>query len=101
MNPSNEPKHIVAKPIHPQRTKKSGLNNNRRIWARVCYYYPQYTLEQASKLSYRDIMLLLNTARRIEAERNLTLTQMLAAPHTEKGKGVKDLTKYFEQEADK
>lgn len=93
-----EAKHIVAKPIHSVNENKI---TNRDLWARVAYYYPQYTLKEASKLSVRDINLLLKTARRIEAEKMYNLTQIVASPHTEKGKGVKSLTQHFEQEMNK
>lgn len=88
-------KHIVAKPVHPVDTEKL---SNRELWAMVSYYYPQYTLVEASKLSVRDIKLLLKIARRTQAEKLYNLTQIIASPHTEKGKGVKELTRYFEKE---
>lgn len=88
-------KHIKAKPI-PTKSGKGGKVSNRALWARICYYYPQYTLEEASRLSVRDIRLLLNVANEIEAERFFNLTQIAAAPHTKKGKGVKQLTDYFQ-----
>jgi len=101
MSVAQEPpkeKHIVAKPVrHINENKQS----KRELWGMIAYYYPQYTLKQASKLSARDIMLLLRVARKIEAEKFYNLTQIAAAPHTEKGKGVKQLTQYFEKEIDK
>lgn len=90
----NTPRHIVAKPIYTSKKKKL---SNRRIWATICYYYPQYTLEEASKLSVRDINLLIHTANKIEAERLFSLTQIVAAPHTKKGSGVKKLTETFKK----
>lgn len=90
-------KHIVAKPVHiatAQLTK-------REMWAMVAYHYPQYTLKEASKLSVRDISLLLRTVRKIEAEKMYNLTQIVASPHTKKGEGVKKLTQHFEQEMNK
>lgn len=77
---------------------KNKKNPNRKLWATVCYYYPQYTLKEASKLSYRDISLLLNTAKRLKASEYLRLLDISAAPHTEKGKGVKELRKILEKE---
>lgn len=96
-----ETPHVVAKPIRPQRNGKAGKESNRSMWATICYYYPQYTLESASRLSVRDIRLLLNTARRQEAIKMLQLTQIVAAPHTKKGKGVKDLTKHYQEESER
>ncbi len=89
--------HVVAKSVHQNLGKK--VESNRRLWATVCYYYPQYTLEDARKLSVRDIRLLLGTARRMEAQKMLMLTQIAAAPHTKNGKGVKQLTKHFQNES--
>ena len=89
-----EQKHIVAQPIHKSKSKR---NSNRSIWASVCYYYPQYTLETASKLSVRDINLLMDTANKLEAQKMYMLTQIVASPHTKKGVGVKQLTNTFKR----
>lgn len=78
------------------KTLKKG--SNRELLATVCYYY-NYTLEGASRLPARDVVLLLKTARKIEATRMYNLTQVAAAPHTEKGKGVKKLSEHFKKEA--
>lgn len=67
----------------------------RSLYARVCYFYPQYNLQQAQALPQRDILLLLKTAEQIEAVRMLNLVQISAAPHTKKGAGVKKLTSHF------
>lgn len=88
-----EQPHIVAKSV--REVQAEDAPSKREIWARVCYYYPQYTLEDAAKLSRRDLQLLLKTAIKLEAERNYQLVQIVAAPHTKKGKGVKDLTDHY------
>lgn len=90
-----EPKHIVAKPIRPDNEKTL---TKRELWAEVAYNYPQYTLKQASELSTRDVKLLLRIARREKAVEYFNLTQIAAAPHTEKGKGVKKLTDNFRKQ---
>ena len=77
---------------------KNKKNPNRKLWATVCYYYPQYTLKEASKLSYRDLSLLLNTAKKLKASEYLTLLNITAAPHSVKGKAVKELRKNLEKE---
>ena len=89
MNP--EQKRVKAQPI-PQQTKDI---SKRELWATVCYHYPQYTLEQASKLSIRDIRLLLRVANKIDASNKHDLVQIVAAPHTKKGSGVKKLTEHY------
>lgn len=91
-------KHVVAKPVRLASNEKV---SKRETWAMIAYYYPQYTLKQAARLSARDIGLLLKVARKLEAEKMYNLTQISAAPHTKKGKGVKDLTDYFQKEMKK
>lgn len=88
----DKPKHIVAKPINPVEDNKTG---KRELWATVCYYYPQYTLQEAAQLSVRDIKLLLKVAEKIESAKRYEYTQIVAAPHTKKGAGVKKLTEYY------
>lgn len=80
----------VAKVEAKQTTK-------REIYARLCYFYPQYTLQEAELLPQRDISLLLKIANKIEASNMLNQTQIAAAPHTDKGRGVKKLTEHFKQ----
>lgn len=89
-----EPKHVVAKPIRQIKKKKT---SKRETWAEVCYCYPQYTLEEASKLPLRDINLLLKVAKKQQAEQYFNLTQIAAAPHSEKGKGVQELTDRYQE----
>lgn len=90
-----KPKHIVAQSI---RKEQSHTATNRELWATICYYYPQYTLEEASRLSIRDIKLLLKIAEKLEAQKMLAFTQIAAAPHTKKGQGVKKLTDYYKKQ---
>lgn len=82
--------------IKVQQVPKSKSDSSKRsLYARICYFYPQYNLQQASQLPQRDVLLLLKTAEQIEAVRMLNLTQISAAPHTKKGAGVKKLTTHF------
>lgn len=90
-----KPKHIVAQSIRKEQSHKA---TNRELWATICYYYPQYTLEEASRLSIRDIKLLLKIAEKLEAQKMLAFTQIAAAPHTKKGQGVKKLTDYYKKQ---
>jgi hypothetical protein len=73
--------------------------SKREIYANICYYYPQYTLSMVQKLPARDLKLLLDTAKRNEANKLLLLTQIAAAPHTKNGKGVTKLSNYFKSES--
>lgn len=67
--------------------------------ATLCYYYPQYTYAAARKLPHKRVLLLIKTAQKMEAQRYYNLTQIAAAPHTERGKGVQDLLDLFESQA--
>lgn len=91
----NRPKIVSVKPVRPIKSSKI---SNRELWATVCYYYPQYTLEEAKRLSVRDIKLLLKIAEKKEAEKYLQLVQIVASPHTKKGQGVKQLTNYYKKQ---
>jgi hypothetical protein len=66
------------------------------LLASLCYYYPQYTLSQASKLPLKTVLLLLKVARQHEAVKYHNLTQIAAAPHTNKGAGVRKLSSHYE-----
>ena len=84
---------IKAKPV----TKEPKGDNTLQLLARLCYHYPQYTFVEARKLPARRVRLLLAEAQIIEAERMAQLVQIVAAPHTKDGKGVKKLFNHFKQ----
>jgi len=77
--------------------KNNSRSSKRELYAMVCYYYSQYTLKEAAKLTARDINLLITTARKIEAQKMYNLTQIAAAPHTKNGNGVKSILKHFKR----
>lgn len=83
--------------IEVQKVKSESTASKRKLYARVCYFYQQYTLKDVEQLPQRDVLLLLKTAEQIEALRMLNLTQISAAPHTKKGAGVKKLTSHFKR----
>lgn len=85
--------------IEVQKLPSKSKSSKRELYARVCYFYPQYTLKDVEHLPQRDVILLLRVANQIEALRMLNLTQIAAAPHTKKGMGVKKLTTHFKKEA--
>lgn len=92
------PKVVSAKTVHSGKSKKE---NKREVYAEVCYYYPQYTLQEVAKLPARDITLLLRIAHKQEALKMYNLVQAIASPHTKKGQGVKKLSDYFKKEFEK
>lgn len=71
------------------------LGENRRLYAAIAYHYPQYKLEDVETMPYRDVVLLFNTATRIEAEKMYNLTMIASAPHSKDGRGVKTLMEHF------
>lgn len=71
--------------------------NGEELLAQVCFYYPAYTLQSASLLSYRQVKLLLKTANRLKAAEYYNLVQISTAPHTKKGEGVKKLSEHFKK----
>lgn len=82
---------IPVAPI-PKRKIKS-----RELLAEFCYYYSRYSFQEAKLLPAKDVFLLLNKARQKDAERYLHLTQIAAAPHTKKGRGVKKLINQYQR----
>lgn len=71
-----------------------------KILATLCYYYPQYTLQQARKLPYKHVKLMLDVALEQKNIDFIRLTQIAAAPHTKNGKGVGELLKLFKGQID-
>lgn len=69
--------------------------SKRELYARLCYFYPQYTLQDAESLPSRDVSLLLKVQQKIEAVKMLNLTQIASAPNTKNGAGVKKLVTHF------
>lgn len=86
----------VAKPVKAQGQKSNAL----RLLATLCYFYPQYTLAEARKLPHKRVVLLVNTAQRMEATKMYNLTQIASAPHSKNGKGVKKLLDHFKKLAE-
>lgn len=66
--------------------------------ARFCFYFQQYTYEEARKLPFKRVLKLLKIARRERARQMYELTQIASAPHTDKGAGVKKMLKYFQDQ---
>ena len=69
--------------------KSASVRSTKRdLYAMVAYYYPQYTFKEAENLKARDLNILIKTAQKLKAVDYLNLTQIVAAPHSEKGKAV-------------
>lgn len=62
---------------------------------RLCYFYPQYTLETAEKLTDSQVTALLLQAEKQRAIELYNHTLIAAAPHSKKGKMVEKLIKQY------
>ncbi len=71
--------------------------NKRELYASIAYMYPQYTLKQVQALPARDVILLYDQARKLQAMNYINLVHIAAAPHTDKGKAVKSLLNEFQK----
>lgn len=91
-----EGKRVAVKKV----ASKARKVNVAELLAQLCYYYPQYTLKEAQELPYIHVQLLLRVAKKQQAIQLYNLTQIAAAPHTKKGKGVERLSEHFKKIAD-
>lgn len=67
------------------------------LLTRVCYFYPQYDLEAAEKLTNAQVTALLIQAEKQRGLDYYNLTLIAAAPHTKKGKLVDKLIKQYKK----
>lgn len=65
------------------------------ILARFCFYFPQYTFSQARRLPYKRVIQLLKAVDREHAKKMIDLLRIATAPHSDKGKMVKELLSEF------
>ena len=63
--------------------------------ARFCFLYQSYTYEQARQLPAPQVMMMLRIAEKENARRMYQLMQIISAPQTRKGAGVKKMLDYF------
>jgi hypothetical protein len=82
--------------IRAQKVPKKILSPEDTL-AKFCYYFPQYTYENARKLPYKRIVKMLEVAAKEQASVFHQLTQIVAAPHTKRGSGVNKLLKHYER----
>jgi hypothetical protein len=71
--------------------------SKRKLYAKVCYYYPRYSLKEVQKMPFRDINLLLKTAQEEQAAYMHNLTLIVQAPHSKKQSNVKKLVEHFKK----
>ena len=82
--------------FRPQRVPKKEISSE-DLLALFCLYFPQYKFHEARKMPYKRVIQMLKVARKEEAKRFLELTQIVAAPHTKRGKGVKQLLDHYKK----
>lgn len=70
------------------------------LLTRVCYFYPQYTIDEAEKLADSQVRALLFQAEKQRAIELYNQTLIAAAPHTKKGKLVKKLIEQYKKIAE-
>ena len=67
---------------------------------RVCYFYPQYTLEAAQELTNSQVAALLIQAEKQRAIELYNHVLIAAAPHSKKGAMVEKLIKQYKKIAE-
>ena len=90
---------VTAKPIHEPVSNDSDAEVV-DLLTRVCYFYPQYTLETANELTNSEVTALLIQAEKQRATELYNLTLISVAPHTKKGKLVDKLIKQYKKIAE-
>ena len=85
---------VEAKAVRPKQTDDSDIEVGDLI-TKVCYFYPQYTLETAEKLTDSQVTALLLQAEKQRAIEFYNHALIAAAPHSKKGEMVKKLIKQY------
>ena len=65
------------------------------ILSQLCYYFPQYNYQQARKLPYKRVLLLLKAAEKENAKRMIDLLRITLAPHVKRKSFVSNLFNEF------
>lgn len=84
-----------AKSVRPKPKTDDSDADVVELITRVCYFYPQYTLETAEKLTDSQVTALLLQAEKQRAIELYNHTLIAAAPHSKKGKMVDKLIKQY------
>jgi len=90
---------VDAKPLHEPISEDSDADIVDLI-TRVCFFYPQYTLDTASQLTNAEVTALLIQADKQKAIDYYNLTLIAAAPHSKKGAMVTKLIKQYRKIAE-
>lgn len=90
---------VEAKPIH-EPVSEDVETDVVDLITRVCYFYPQYTLETAERLTNSQVTALLLQAEKQRAIEFYNRVLISAAPHTKKGQLVDKLIKQYKKVAE-
>lgn len=88
---------VTVKPVNPELHDENSDADVVDLITRVCYFYPQYTLETAQTLTNVEVTALLLQAEKQRAIQYYNLTLISAAPHTKKGSLVDKLIKQYKK----
>lgn len=66
------------------------------ILMQFCFYFPKYSFKEAKQLPYKRVILLLKIAQKENAKKMLELLNIVTAPHTKNGSGIKTITSYYQ-----
>lgn len=93
--------NVEVKPLHtPDKENPDSDADVVDLITRVCYFYPQYTLETAQKLTNSEVTALLLQAEKQRAIEFYNHVLIAAAPHSKKGKLVDTLIKQYRKIAE-
>ncbi len=89
---------VEVKPLHdPSLDDADSDADVVDLITRVCYFYPQYTLEEAEKLTNAQVTALLLQAEKQRGIELYNMTLIAAAPHTKKGQLIGKLLKKYKE----
>ncbi|MEI7632351.1 MAG: hypothetical protein WCJ60_03440 [bacterium] len=89
---------VDVKPIHEELDEDRDTDADVvELITRVCYFYPQYTLETAQQLTDSQVTALLLQAEKQRAIVFYNHVLIAAAPHTKKGQMVDKLIKQYKK----
>lgn len=91
---------VEMKPLNPVEDDPDSDADVVDLITRVCYFYPQYTIETAEKLTNSQVTALLLQAEKQRAIEYYNHVLIAAAPHSKKGKLVEKLIKEYRKIAE-
>lgn len=90
---------IKVKRVRNAKSPQSNNEDLKTVVATFCFYYSQYTFDQALDLPIRTLRRMLKIVRREQAREYLEMSQIARAAQAEKPSEYNKLTKRYEDEA--